>query len=171
MRPNEKPNWNHYFTIQISKPRTWVRWDCVSDGGTARPLHIQPKRVWLGGKGEQYGFWHEFELPKSWAPDLIPTVCDEIESWGWRMYFYDSPQCNGNFTLVGGIEEALVQDKEKFKRDELIPEGITLIGEDGSREEIPMDKDLVQFADKCKAAVESWCAGNGWPNGWKGKVS
>jgi len=165
MKPSEKPYWNHYFTIQISKPRKWVRWDYVSTGNTARPLHIMPKRAWLGRKN---GFWYEFKIPTKGWDNVIPMVCDEVESWGWRIYSDDSPQCNGDFRLVGGIDEALSQAKEYCKRSGLIPEGISIIGEDGSREEMPMDAEMMAFAEKCMLAVKSWRTGNGWPTGWRG---
>jgi hypothetical protein len=166
----EKPHWNHYFHIQISKPRKWVRWDYVSKGQKAKPLHVQPKRAWLGRPpaSSDRGFWYEFKLPEP-SCSAVPTVYDEVESWGWRFFAYDSWNVNGEFTLVSGMEEALKLAKQSFKDHGLIPEGIVLIGEDGSEEEIPMDEAMVQFTEQCKSAVESWSSGKGWPAGWSGK--
>lgn len=160
------PHWNHYFTVQVSRPRKWVRWYFAGETQEPRFLHVEPKRIWISLPAKDKGFWYEVKLPKPGALTR-PKKHDEVESWGWRLYSPDSPQCNGEFQLVGDMREALSQAKRSLRRQGLIPEGIMLTGEDGYHKPVPMNKEWKKFKAEATKAVKSWMAGKGWPKGWR----
>lgn len=170
MKVSEK-YWNHYFKVMISKPRTWVRWGYVKKGEKAKPQHIEPKLSSSRFVDINYTMKFPFKLGEGFEADGVKYSCkvaDEVESWGWKFYSPESPNANGTWELAGSMEECLEKAKECFKQHGLIPDGFTMVDEDGNWEELPLTPEWQEFAKEAFAAVDSWQHGKGWPKGWKG---
>jgi hypothetical protein len=166
-----RPYWNHYFKVQISKPRIWIRWSYCAEGETPRPNKIMPKLQVFCPDGHR--FEYEYKLPDPFESEgrtRTPTVADEIMSWGWRTWSEESLQCNGEFRLAESKEACLEAAMDNFRYQGLIPEGIVVISEDGDSTSEPLPPEWKEFADEALAAVKLWSSGNDWPSGWRGKT-
>lgn len=164
----QRPHWNHYFSIKLIHT-TFVLWgykECI------HPKHegylnseLKSFAIRLEHQGcKPFICKFPFKLPEP-EKGMTPVIVREVKSWAWK-FFSEVGTVSDAWQLCDSKNACLEKAMATFKQDGLIPDKLYRQGYIDIKE-IKFPKSWDGFQEQCRAAVEQWASGKGWPIGWK----